>query len=77
MSYLHELDPLTGEVIRASKTTTTRYERDHPGELVHMDVKKTGRIPEGGGWRAHGRRPGSHPRPQHQNWVRLRALAGR
>jgi transposase InsO family protein len=53
--YLHELDPLTGELIRASKTTAVRYERDHPGELVHMDVKKIGRIPDGGGWRAHGR----------------------
>jgi transposase InsO family protein len=52
---LVECDPLTGQVIRASKTTTTRYERDRPGELVHMDVKKIGRIPDGGGWRAHGR----------------------
>ena len=51
-------DPLTGEVIRASKTTAVRYERDHPGELVHMDVKKIGRIPDGGGWRAHGRAAG-------------------
>lgn len=53
--YLHELDPLTGALVRASKTTAVRYERDHPGELVHMDVKKIGRIPDGGGWRAHGR----------------------
>ena len=53
------LDPLTGEVIRASKTTAVRYERDRPGELVHMDVKKIGRIPDGGGWRAHGRQMGS------------------
>jgi transposase InsO family protein len=52
---LAELDPMTGERIRASKTTTIRYERARPGELVHMDVKKLGRIPEGGGWRAHGR----------------------
>jgi transposase InsO family protein len=52
---LAECDPITGEVIRASKTTTVRYERDRPGELVHMDVKKIGRIPAGGGWRAHGR----------------------
>jgi transposase InsO family protein len=49
------LDPITGEVIRASKATAVRYERDRPGELVHMDVKKLGRIPDGGGWRAHGR----------------------
>lgn len=27
----------------------------HPGHMVHLDVKKTGRIPDGGGWRAHGR----------------------
>lgn len=48
-------DPLTGELIRASRTTANRYERDHPGELIHVDVKKLGRIPDGGGWRAHGR----------------------
>lgn len=39
------LDPMTGEVIRASKMTAVRFERDRPGELVHMDVKKIGRIP--------------------------------
>jgi transposase InsO family protein len=32
-----------------------RYERDRPGELVHVDVKKLGAIPPGGGWRIHGR----------------------
>lgn len=52
-------DPMTGEVIRSSKTTAVRYERARPGELVHMDVKKIGRIPHGGGWRAHGRQMGS------------------
>jgi transposase InsO family protein len=46
---------MTGELIRASKRTALRYERARPGELVHMDVKKLGRIPDGGGWRAHGR----------------------
>jgi transposase InsO family protein len=55
LPYLRDCDPLTGQVIRASKTTAVRYERDRPGELVHMDVKKIGRIPDGGGWRAHGR----------------------
>ena len=55
MPYLRELDPLTGAMIRASKSTAVRYERERPGELVHMDVKKIGRIPDGGGWRAHGR----------------------
>jgi transposase InsO family protein len=58
MPRLSECDPLTGEMIRASKTTAVRYERQRPGELVHMDVKKLGRIPDGGGWRAHGRELG-------------------
>ena len=57
--YLRECDSLTGEVIRASKTTAVRYERERPGELVHVDVKKIGKIPDGGGWRAHGRQMGS------------------
>jgi len=53
--YLRESDPMTGEVIRSSKATAHRYERDRPGDLVHMEVKKLGKIPEGGGWRALGR----------------------
>jgi transposase InsO family protein len=62
-------DPMTGEVIRASKTTAVRYEREQPGELVHMDVKKVGRIPDGGGWRAHGRKMGS-------TWAKKKARIG-
>ncbi|GAB3420488.1 hypothetical protein GCM10027569_48670 [Flindersiella endophytica] len=58
MPYLRECDPLSGQVIRASKTTAVRYEHDHPGSLVHVDVKKIGRIPDGGGWKAHGRQHG-------------------
>ena len=42
------IDRPTGRVIR-------RYERPHPGDLVHLDVKKVGKIPPGGGWRACGR----------------------
>jgi transposase InsO family protein len=49
------LDPITGIVVRASKTTSHRYERPAVGDLVHVDVKKLGRIPDGGGWRVHGR----------------------
>jgi transposase InsO family protein len=52
---LYQCDPLTGEVIRSSKVTALRYERPEPGDLVHIDVKKLGRIPDGGGWKAHGR----------------------
>ena len=32
-----------------------RHQRDKPGELVHVDVKKLPAIPDGGGWRSHGR----------------------
>lgn len=59
LPYLRDCDPLTAAVIRASKTTAVRYERDRPGELVHMDVKKIGRIPDGGDWWAHSRQMGS------------------
>jgi hypothetical protein len=34
-----------------------RYVRERPGELVHIDVKKLGRIPPGGGHRLLGRNP--------------------
>jgi transposase InsO family protein len=66
---LCQCDPLTGTVIRASKTTAVRYERDQPGELGHMDVKKIGRIPDGGGWRLHGRKMGS-------SWARKQTKIG-
>lgn len=52
---LRELDPVTGKVIRATRRSANRYEHDHPGSLIHVDVKKLGRIPDGGGWRVHGR----------------------
>ena len=61
---LSECDPMTGEVIRSSRQSALRYERQRPSDLVHVDVKKLGRIPPGGGWRANGRgtRPGSKRR---------------
>jgi transposase InsO family protein len=60
-------------IVRAAQRV--RYERQRPGELVHMDVKKIGRIPGGGGWRAHGPRcPRGDPGPDDQG--RLRALDG-
>ena len=59
--HLAECDPLTGEVIRSSKTTALRYERDRPGELIHVDVKKLGRIPPGGGWRDGDEMPPTRP----------------
>src|SRR3712207_6024103 len=52
---LAEIDRLTGERLRGRRHSDRRYERAHPGELLHVDVKKLGRIPDGGGWRVHGR----------------------
>ena len=43
------MDRPSGTVIRR------RIEHSHPGEQVQIDVKKLGRIPPGGGWRAWGR----------------------
>jgi len=63
---LVECDPMTGEVIRASRSTARRYERERPGELVHIDVKKLGRIPKGGGWRARGGESSANHRRSHQ-----------
>jgi len=53
LNRLDRLDRPTGEPIR-------RYQRDRPGELVHVDIKKLGKIPDGGGWRAHGRGSEAH-----------------
>ncbi|MFE5302510.1 IS481 family transposase [Streptomyces sp. NPDC056632] len=48
---LSACDRATGEPIR-------RYERARPGELVHIDVKKLGRIPDGGGHKTLGQAEG-------------------
>lgn len=42
---------LDGEPLRQPNTIIARY----PGHMIHMDVKKAGKIPDGGGWRVHGR----------------------
>jgi len=51
LNLLAFLDRPTGQPIR-------RYERDRPGELVHVDIKKLGRIPDGGGHKVLGRQAG-------------------
>ncbi len=53
MPLLAHLDQATGLPVRKPKPV--RYEVSRAGELVHVDIKKLGRIPDGGGWRAHGR----------------------
>ena len=51
LARLTHLDRATGRVIR-------RYERERPGELVHVDIKKLGNIPDGGGHKVLGRQAG-------------------
>ncbi|NEB07279.1 IS481 family transposase, partial [Streptomyces sp. SID13726] len=51
LARLTHLDRATGRVIR-------RYEREKPGELVHVDIKKLGNIPDGGGHKTLGRQAG-------------------
>jgi transposase InsO family protein len=53
--HLAAIDPITGEPVRR-RHSGIRYERPHPGDLLHVDVKKLGRVPDGGGWRLHGRK---------------------
>lgn len=53
--HLCAIDPITGESLRSSRRSPNRYEHPLPGAMVHIDVKKLGRIPAGGGWRLHGR----------------------
>jgi hypothetical protein len=43
---------------RPTRQVIRRYERERPGELVHIDVKKLGRIPDGGGHKVLGRQAG-------------------
>jgi transposase InsO family protein len=58
LNRLWHVDRRTGEAIR-------RYEHDHPGALLHVDVKKLGNIPDGGGWRYLGRAQGNRNRHRH------------
>lgn len=53
LNQLRAFDRPKGRVIR-------RIHTSRPGELVHIDVKKLGRIPDGGGWWANGRSRETH-----------------
>lgn len=68
ISRLRDLD-VSGADLREP---VNRYEWARPGDMVHVDVKKLGRIPDGGGHRIHGR--GS---PQHRATVRARTRGAR
>ena len=56
---LADVDRVTGEPRRRGPVTRVRYERERPGELLHVDARKVARIPDGGGHRALGRGCGS------------------
>ena len=68
LNRLSHLDRVTGEPIR-------RYEHPRPGAMLHVDVKKLGQVPDGGGWRYVGRQQGQKnraatagkPRSAHRN----------
>jgi transposase InsO family protein len=60
----HDLHRL-GHIDRQTAQPIRRYERTRPGELVHVDVKKLGRIPAGGGHKVHGRQA----RPSKKRWA--------
>lgn len=51
-------DPATGAPVRAQRRKVRHYQHAAPGDLVHVDVKKLGRIPDGGGHKVHGRQRG-------------------
>ena len=49
-------------VDRATGVPIRRYEHERPGDLIHVDVKKLGKVPDGGGWRYVGRQQGERNR---------------
>ena len=62
-----------GRLDRGDRATNTapprRYQRERPGELIHVDVKKLAAIPDGGGWRTRGRGyAGEHARNRHAGY---------
>ena len=63
LNRLNYVDRATGEPVR-------RYEHQHPGSLIHVDVKKLGNIPDGGGWRFVGRIQGNRNRRSSDGLIR-------
>jgi hypothetical protein len=55
ISRLSHAGRVTGEPVR-------RYEHGHPGSLIHVDARKLGNVPDGGGWRFVGRAQGGQNR---------------
>lgn len=65
MPLLRDLDQVSGLAVRrlaVRRPRPHRYEHPAPGDLVHLDIKKLGRIPDGGGHRRLGRQAGRRNR---------------
>jgi len=69
LNRLSHVDVRTGEPAR-------RYEHERPGALIHVDVKKLGNIPDGGGWRSVGRAQGYRNRSVTAKRTGRRGIAG-
>jgi transposase InsO family protein len=65
LARLSHLDRATGRMIR-------RYEHDKPGDMIHVDIKKLGNIPDGGGHRMVGRHAGTRNRSATPGVTRVR-----
>jgi hypothetical protein len=59
-----------GRLGRTGLEPAVRYERSRPGELVHLDVKKLGRIVGGAGWRIRGGPKHYNPHPRDAAGIR-------
>ncbi|PWK76417.1 transposase, partial [Lentzea atacamensis] len=70
LARLRHLDRATGEPVR-------RYEHPVPGDLVHVDIKKLGNIPDGGGHKVHGRTIGTRNSSAHRDPARPRTIGNR
>jgi transposase InsO family protein len=70
LARLTHLDRATGRAVR-------RYEHAAPGDLVHVDIKKLGNIPDGGGHKVHGRAVGGRNSAAHRDPARPRKVGGR
>ena len=65
------IDP-NGETNRKPQVIAAK----RPGQMVHVDVKKVGKIPDGGGWRAHGRGSDKAKRSQRRKTKNKQARIG-
>jgi transposase InsO family protein len=61
-----------GRLDRGDRATDTRpvirYQWDNPGDLIHVDIKKLARIPDGGGWRTLGQEQGRRNNDRHRRY---------